>query len=434
MESRFGHDFGQVRVHTDERAALSAKSIQALAYTAGHDIVFGTGQYAAHTERGKRLLAHELAHVVQQRAGEQRGKISRFSDDTHNIIDEVASTLAGMKPEEIEQIHKGNTRRDYSQSPGVMNLALMCNPSTFGGYADYEHFDNFQWSEELQAWRSRDQPGNAARQDPISHIEKQFMDFVQGLPDKAAFQHVGNAFHAIEDFFAHSNFVDLTHGDFTHGKELITGSVGGSDDVSLYKILESVSSEETAPYYGGKATKGIEDAPAKSHAKMAKDYKSNRYHTEAIVLAGLVIKEIASGVIAMKAMSSKEERMKYVREHIMATVKRYLRPPNPQDKWWESLRESGGAEMEKAIQEQTAKTPVTVNQCVLSPMRSIEASKDSNLKLFGPTFNVPTKYGNVWVQVGSGFATGPAFTGPTGDVLPRSAEAVPVGVQVGGRF
>jgi hypothetical protein len=66
MESRFGYDFGRVRIHTDERAARSANSVNALAYTIGYDIVFGEGQYQPNTLDGIRLLAHELAHVAQQ--------------------------------------------------------------------------------------------------------------------------------------------------------------------------------------------------------------------------------------------------------------------------------------------------------------------------------------------------------------------------------
>jgi hypothetical protein len=68
FEPRFGHDFSDVRVHTGEQAAESAQSIQALAYTAGNHIAFGAQQYQPSTESGQRLLAHELAHVVQQRA------------------------------------------------------------------------------------------------------------------------------------------------------------------------------------------------------------------------------------------------------------------------------------------------------------------------------------------------------------------------------
>jgi hypothetical protein len=67
MEPRFGHDFGRVRIHTDAWAADSAAAVGALAYTVGPDIVFGAGQFAPESAEGRALLAHELAHVVQQR-------------------------------------------------------------------------------------------------------------------------------------------------------------------------------------------------------------------------------------------------------------------------------------------------------------------------------------------------------------------------------
>lgn len=66
MEPRFRRDFSGVRVHTDAQAAESAWAVSALAYTVERDIVFGAGQYAPGTTQGRRLLAHELAHVVQQ--------------------------------------------------------------------------------------------------------------------------------------------------------------------------------------------------------------------------------------------------------------------------------------------------------------------------------------------------------------------------------
>ena len=69
FEPRFGHDFSQVRIHADEEAAESARSVNAQAYTVGQHVVFGAGFYAPHTGAGSRLLAHELAHVVQQSGG-----------------------------------------------------------------------------------------------------------------------------------------------------------------------------------------------------------------------------------------------------------------------------------------------------------------------------------------------------------------------------
>lgn len=67
LSGRFGHDFAQVRVHDDARAAAQADALGARAYTLGEDIVFGAGQYRPGHPDGRRLLAHELAHVVQQR-------------------------------------------------------------------------------------------------------------------------------------------------------------------------------------------------------------------------------------------------------------------------------------------------------------------------------------------------------------------------------
>ena len=66
FEPRYGCDFSQVRIHTDAQATESARTVNARAFTVGRDIVFGTGQYAPGTAEGRRLLAHELTHVVQQ--------------------------------------------------------------------------------------------------------------------------------------------------------------------------------------------------------------------------------------------------------------------------------------------------------------------------------------------------------------------------------
>jgi hypothetical protein len=68
MEKRFGHEFTRVRVHSGTSAEQSARDVSANAYTVGHDIVFGRGKYAPGTHEGRRLLAHELTHVVQQSA------------------------------------------------------------------------------------------------------------------------------------------------------------------------------------------------------------------------------------------------------------------------------------------------------------------------------------------------------------------------------
>ena len=86
FESRLGRDLGNVRIHTDARAARAAREIDARAYTLGRDVVFGAGEYQPDTDSGRRLLAHELVHVVQQSIGTapavpQRKGRTRWRDD-----------------------------------------------------------------------------------------------------------------------------------------------------------------------------------------------------------------------------------------------------------------------------------------------------------------------------------------------------------------
>jgi hypothetical protein len=95
MERRLGHDFSRVRVHADAPAARSARAVNALAYAAGQHVVFGPGRYAPGTEEGARLLAHELAHTVQQ--GEAPAAVQRalkFEFQTSNRVWAVKSAGA----------------------------------------------------------------------------------------------------------------------------------------------------------------------------------------------------------------------------------------------------------------------------------------------------------------------------------------------------
>jgi len=96
MESRFGHDFGSVRIHADAQAAASAHSVGARAYTVGEDLVFNRGQYEPATPAGRHLLAHELAHVVQQGGGNglmQRELLSAKDLDDFETDDFAVPTL-----------------------------------------------------------------------------------------------------------------------------------------------------------------------------------------------------------------------------------------------------------------------------------------------------------------------------------------------------
>ena len=100
MEPRFGYDFGHVRVHTDAKAAESAQAVNARAYTVGHHVVMRQGEYAPTTETGRRLLAHELVHVVQQGSGERLQKLSvgAVGDVYEREAERVTDRVMGMSP------------------------------------------------------------------------------------------------------------------------------------------------------------------------------------------------------------------------------------------------------------------------------------------------------------------------------------------------
>jgi hypothetical protein len=94
METHFGYDFSTVRVHTDARAAESAHSVNAVAYTLGRDVVFDAGQYAPGTLRGRELLSHELTHVVQQRNTPPTNGIQLAGGSVHAPLEREAESVA----------------------------------------------------------------------------------------------------------------------------------------------------------------------------------------------------------------------------------------------------------------------------------------------------------------------------------------------------
>jgi hypothetical protein len=98
FEPRFGRDFSGVRVHTDSRAAESARAVDALAYTVGNKVVFGRGRYQPRTDEGRELLAHELTHTVQQSSSPDllSGPIpvSGVQDKTEDEAGRVAADLS----------------------------------------------------------------------------------------------------------------------------------------------------------------------------------------------------------------------------------------------------------------------------------------------------------------------------------------------------
>ncbi|HVF66316.1 MAG TPA: DUF4157 domain-containing protein [Pyrinomonadaceae bacterium] len=98
FEPRFGRDFSDVRVHTDARAAESAKALGALAYTFGNHIVFDSGRYAPASPEGRRLLAHELTHVVQQGGGQTSQGARDSGRAESEVISRAPAGLLSRQP------------------------------------------------------------------------------------------------------------------------------------------------------------------------------------------------------------------------------------------------------------------------------------------------------------------------------------------------
>lgn len=117
MEPRFGHDFSRVRVHTDSMAVASAGAVNALAYTVGRDVVFGVGQYAPATEEGKRLLAHELSHVVQQSGAAHGNRQASEAEAETEAEEKSRRMLAGESSRVQTRVIAGTVQRQSNKNP-----------------------------------------------------------------------------------------------------------------------------------------------------------------------------------------------------------------------------------------------------------------------------------------------------------------------------
>ena len=126
MESRLGADFSDVRVHTDAKASDSARSVQAYAYTVGSDVVFQSGKYEPDSDSGKRMLAHELTHVVQQRSGPVAGTPAPGGIQISHPSDR------------FEQAAEGSADRVMSSAPGAVPASASAAPASVQREEDEE--------------------------------------------------------------------------------------------------------------------------------------------------------------------------------------------------------------------------------------------------------------------------------------------------------
>ncbi|MGC1294353.1 MAG: DUF4157 domain-containing protein, partial [Alloacidobacterium sp.] len=142
LESHFQADLSGVRIHTGAEAAESARSVDALAYTAGRDVYFAAGMYAPASSTGRRLIAHEVAHVVQQSSGKEPTIAAKSAhgvkigapDDTLEIeADRAAEAFSIGAPngEQMEDEHKGR------EPPPVQRFIQRQTSSATGAQRDF---------------------------------------------------------------------------------------------------------------------------------------------------------------------------------------------------------------------------------------------------------------------------------------------------------
>ncbi|MBD3918469.1 DUF4157 domain-containing protein [Paenibacillus sp. PR3] len=193
FEPRFGYDFSHVRIHDDTRAAQTAQAINARAFTTGRDIVFGTGEYSPDTGEGKRLLAHELTHVVQQsqttgglgRFDVQRlgvPSIQRFEAGIHEEAERtglmtdgsgnIINSGRGFTVEETSAVYFGNWMRDINQFfvPAAQEFLSSNAVWAIVSYLAVHHFGRDMTSEQFGYYipaEHIDNPGGLTNQDDI---------------------------------------------------------------------------------------------------------------------------------------------------------------------------------------------------------------------------------------------------------------------------
>ena len=130
MERRLGADFGDVRLHTDSQASRSAEAVNSHAYTVGSDVVFRTDRWNPDSSDGRQTLAHELVHVVQQRAGPVDGTATgdgvRVSDphDSHEQSADRAAAAAMTGPVAIPSTPAVGVSRKEDEDEDVQALAV----------------------------------------------------------------------------------------------------------------------------------------------------------------------------------------------------------------------------------------------------------------------------------------------------------------------
>lgn len=201
-EPRFGRDFSNVRIHTDSVAAKSAQSINALAYTTGNNIVFNSGQYSPESDGGKKLMAHELTHVVQQTHGVQQVQKKPLSKDdlikkikTLGIVDvqDSTSTFDEAELELVVKALEGLPATDKAAIKGakIIRVSSLGN-NTAGQYSNEQGYDSTSVTDEQKIELSDLAFGSTTASESIRLITHEVGHAVAAMPYRVAMSKVDN--------------------------------------------------------------------------------------------------------------------------------------------------------------------------------------------------------------------------------------------------
>jgi len=233
MEPKFGHDFSQVRVHTDQKAAESAEAVNAIAYTVGPDVVFGASRYEPRTQVGSHLLAHELTHVVQQSnsnslaaqnaksvsdptdAAEleaESGALRVMSGDTVNISQPPSATLHALSGGEWAAIGGGAVLAGL----GIAWLA---------GAFDPEHYSDAELTDYLTSLATNRRIQGATKSDNKAR------DVVRRWASGSAAFNLDNGFRSARGSLTSIEVKRLLI------EEMLDGPTTGADETAIITIL-----------------------------------------------------------------------------------------------------------------------------------------------------------------------------------------------------
>ena len=189
METRFGHDFSQVRIHADSQAAGAARQLGARAFTRHNDIYFGQGHFRPTDGKGLYMLAHELAHVAQQRPHAARG--DRPRRDLEDDASRAATAVVQGKPPEIRATHDGSGIHCLGEPEIVPDVTFIAQPlPTDNGFIQSAIDYHRGWGFNPQVVPSMDQvvtrlsaaTGHIGRMRLVSHanVDNIFMSLFTG--------------------------------------------------------------------------------------------------------------------------------------------------------------------------------------------------------------------------------------------------------------